>query len=138
MADKRKSKARRPTRATKRTPTHIGPGCVEDPRLASDLKRYAVHMRGKFKYAICVPFGEVRTHPMPNDLVHVRRTRTHDNLYEDTLRTVRISHGRVQLVVFPDTEKKYEGSVVAFPSRRVKEHVELRGLVVGFFEPLPF
>jgi hypothetical protein len=102
----------------------------------ADLPQYAVAVPASKSYAICVPYFEARSAPVHNDKVYVRRTRAADGKYEETLRTVKIKDKRVRLECQePGGSKGYEGKVVTFPSSRRTETVEIRGLVIGWYEP---
>lgn len=105
-----------------------------DPRL-SGMKQYACKIEAEGnRYAICVPYGDMRTKPMANDLVHVRRTSK--GFHEDTLRVVRVSPGVVQLAL--EGASRDKESVLTMPSTKPHETIEIKGLVVGYFSPTSF
>lgn len=102
-----------------------------DPRVAG-MKQYACKIEAEAnRFAICVPYGDVRPKPLANDVVHVRRTR--DGHYEDTLRTVRITNGNVRLQLEASKDKPID-----FPAMKGGETIEIKGLVIGYFSPTPF
>ncbi len=103
-----------------------------DPRLKG-MKQYACKIEHDGKFAICVPFDQLRTAPRPSDIIHVRRTR--GNVYEDTLRTVRSSRGKLELHIANGIHTK---TALIYPSIDPNETIELRGLVVGYFTPTAF
>lgn len=104
-----------------------------DPRLGG-MHQYACKIEADGRYVICVRFGDIRQHPRANDTVHVRRTR--GSVYEDTLRTVHISRGKIELR--PLNGKGTDTAAIPYPSTDPEEKVELRGVVVGFFTPTSF
>lgn len=106
-----------------------------DTRVAG-LKQYACKIEADAaRFAICVPYAELRSKPMANDIVHVRRTR-HDH-YEDTLRVVRIVNGDVKLQL-DGASPKDKASFLDYPVAKSGEPVEIKGLVVGFFNSTVF
>lgn len=107
-----------------------------DPRIAN-LKQYACKIEAEpNRFAICVPYTDMRARPVVNDVVHVRRTRK--GFYEDTLRTVRISaKGLVQLEL--EGARKEGEAVLLYPApAKGPETIEIKGLVVGYFHPASF
>lgn len=108
-----------------------------DPRV-SDLKQYACKIEADpSRFVICVPYSEMRSRPVANDVVHVRRTRK--GFYEDTLRTVRISsRGQVRLELEPSGARAGE-AVLAYPAAaKAGETIEIKGLVVGYYQAATF
>jgi transcriptional regulator with XRE-family HTH domain len=100
-----------------------------DPRLKG-IRQYACKIEAEpNRYAVCVPYQDMRQRPLNGDVVHVRRTR--QGQYEDTLRVVRIVNGQIRLHLKGD-EKNKDGTI-AFPAAK-GEDVEIRGLVVGYHE----
>ncbi len=105
-----------------------------DPRL-SGMKQYACKIEAEAnRYAVCVPYGDVRTKPMANDTVHVRRTSK--GFCEDTLRIVRLGPNGVQLAL--EGTGRDKESILTVPSTKSGETIEIRGLVVGYFSPTSF
>ena len=103
-----------------------------DPR-AAGMQQYACKIEAEpNRYAICVPYGDARVKPIANDTVHVRRT-NQQGLFEDTLRVVRVSNGSVRLEAGNGKNK----DAVAYPAK-AGEIVEIKGLVIGYFEPIVF
>jgi transcriptional regulator with XRE-family HTH domain len=84
-------------------------------------------------YVICVPYGDIRLRPTPNDVVHVRRRVR--GQFEDTLRVIRIdAFGKVRLQLQAD-----DGRVsLEYPSAKTHEAVEIRGLVVAYYTTVTF
>lgn len=112
--------------AAGRTPI---PGRLE-PRFLG-MKQYACAFQtDPSQYVVCVPFAAMRASPLHDDEVHVRRTRANGE-YEDTIRVVQISAGgKVHLVLAdaPDNDKEKS---LDYPSSRLGETIEIRGLVVA-------
>ncbi len=101
------------------------------------MKQYACKIEAESnRYAICVPYSDMRTKPMANDLVHVRRTSK--GFCEDTLRRVRIAPGTVQLAL-EGTGRDKESVLTMPPAKNNNsETIEIKGLVVGYFSPTAF
>ena len=103
-----------------------------DPRV-SGMKQYACKIESENgQFVVCVPYFTMRREPLANDVVHVRRT--DKGRYEDTLRTIRIVRGQVQLQL--DGAKGREG-VLLYPST-TDETLEIKGLVVGYHTSAKF
>jgi hypothetical protein len=101
-----------------------------DPRVAW-LTQYACRLEAEpNRYAICVNFDDIRSRPMAGDTVHVRRTR--GDQYEDTIRVVRVADGRLRLQLEGAADIDYSMPVQAGVD------VEIRGLVVAFYQAVPF
>jgi len=99
-----------------------------DPRIPS--KQYAAKIEAESgRYAICVPYGDIRPRPMANDAVHVRRTsRGH---YEDTIRIIRIGRdGQIHLELAGAKDKSAR---LDYPAKDKLESIEIKGLVVGYY-----
>jgi hypothetical protein len=108
-----------------RTPV---PGRLE-PRFLG-MKQYACAFRSDpNQYVVCVPFAAMRPAPVHEDEVHVRRTRANGE-HEDTIRVVRTTNGRVQLVL-ADAPDNTRDKILDYPSSRAGETVEIRGLVIA-------
>lgn len=104
-----------------------------DPRIAG-MKQYGCRIEADpNRYAVCVRFADMRTRPMQNDVVHVRRTR--EDRYEDTLRVVHIVGGQVRLIA---EGQKGKDAVLIYPSNSKPEMIEIKGLVVGYFNSTSF
>lgn len=95
----------------------------------SGMKQYACKIESENgRFVVCVPYFSMRNAPLANDVVHVRRI--DGNRYEDTLRTVRIVRGQVQLHM--------EGAkALNYPST-TGETIEIKGLVVGYHQSANF
>ena len=108
-----------------------------DPRLAG-MRQYACKIEADNRYAICVPFEELRgSRPRQGDIIHVRRVR--GTVYEDTLRTARVVKGKTELHLANGGPQKERGPALMYPSAAGDEdQIELRGLVVGYFTPAAF
>jgi hypothetical protein len=102
----------------------------------ADLDHFAVAIPASNSYAVCVPYAQARAAPKNGDRVWVRRTRVVDGLHEDTLRVVKIERKKVRLECQEPIPKSYKGKVVFYPSSRRCETVEIRGLVVGWYESM--
>lgn len=100
-----------------------------DPRVAS-VKQYACRIEAEpNRFAVCVPYGSMRSQPVANDVVHVRRTRK--GFFEDTLRVVRLgAKGQVRLEL--EGSNKQGEAVLTYPAAKNAETVEIKGLVVGY------
>ena len=106
-----------------------------DPRIAG-MKQYACKIEAEpNRFAICVPYEDIRPRPMANDVVHVRRTVR--GQYEDTLRVVRISNGSVRLQL-DGASPKDRTSLIDFPTSKAGETIDIKGLVVGYFHAAAF
>lgn len=106
---------------------------VPDQRLA-EIDQYACEIEGSpGSYVICVIYNEIRQRPLADDLVHVVRTK--GDLREETLRRIAISGDHVTLHL---PEPNAKGAPLGYPSRRVGELVEIKGLVVGRFQTTNF
>lgn len=106
-----------------------------DPRIAG-MKQYACRIEAESnRYAICVPYSDIRAKPMPNDVVHVRRTVR--GQFEDTLRIVRIANGTVRLQL-EGAPTKDRSAVLDFVAGKSGEDIEIKGLVVGYFHAATF
>lgn len=104
-----------------------------DPRLRA-MKQYACKIEADpNRYAVCVPFGEIRNKPMQNDVVHVHRVV--NGRYEDTLRVVHIVGGQIRLVA---EGQKGKDATLLYPSTSKNEDIEIKGLVVGYFNATIF
>jgi transcriptional regulator with XRE-family HTH domain len=104
-----------------------------DRRIAG-MKQYACKIEADpNRHAICVPFAEIRNKPMQNDVVHVRRT-TGDR-YEDTLRVVHVVGAQIKLVA---EGLKGRDATLSYPSNSKTEAIEIKGLVVGYFNSTGF
>lgn len=106
-----------------------------DARVAR-LKQYACKIEAEpGRFAICVPYSDMRGSAVEGDVVHVRRIRR--GQHEDTLRTVRISpRGQVRLEL---EGAAGDGAIIYQPpTQKGAEAVEIRGLVVGYFHPVAF
>ena len=104
-----------------------------DPRAAGS-QQYACKIEAETNhFVICVPYGDLRTKPTANDVVHVRRTRP--GFYEDTLRTVKVSNGTVQLQLHGSKDKN---STLTYPSSKHGEDIEIKGLVIGYYQAASF
>ena len=107
-----------------------------DPRV-SDLRQYACKIEAEpNRFVICVPYSDLRSRPVANDVVHVRRTRK--GFHEDTLRTVRISsRGQIRLELQPGNN--VGDAALTYPApAKAGETVEIKGLVVGYHEVAVF
>lgn len=104
-----------------------------DPRVAG-LQQYACKIEVDGRFAICVPYSEMRAKPTANDIVHVRRTQ--GDRYEDTLRVIRISHGQVRLDLV--NGGKGRAQAIAYPAAKGDDPVEIRGLVVAYHVPVSY
>lgn len=97
---------------------------------ATGYKQYACKIEAEpDRFAICVPYAEARPRPVANDIVHVRRMKS--GTYEDTLRIVRLVNGAVQLQLQGNKDK---ATTLAYPSTSPSEEIEIRGLVLGFYQ----
>ena len=106
-----------------------------DIRIAG-MKQYACKIEADGnRYAICVPYSDIRAKPMPNDVVHVRRTVR--GQYEDTLRVVRIANGTVRLQL-EGAAAKDRSAALDFVAGKSGEDIEIKGLVVGYFHAASF
>lgn len=106
------------------------PGRLE-PKFAH-VKQYACAFQADpTKFAICVPYAALRTAPLQDDEVHVRRTRANGEI-EDTVRIVKITGNKVRLILEEASDKDKDRSL-AYPSKRAGEQIEIRGLVIGTF-----
>ena len=104
-----------------------------DPRAAAS-KQYACRIEAEANhYAICVPYADLRNKPTAKDVVHVRRTRP--GVYEDTVRVVQIANGHVHLQLNGSKDKD---TALAYPSNRPGEDIEIKGLVVGWYQAASF
>jgi hypothetical protein len=102
-----------------------------DPRVMGlQFAQYACRLESQpNRYAICVPYDDIRSRPMASDTVHVRRTR--GGQYEDTIRVVRVADGRVRL--------QLEGAAdIDYPMAVGGDDVEIKGLVIGYYETVHF
>jgi DNA-binding Xre family transcriptional regulator len=104
-------------------------------RRISGMKQYACKIEADpNRFAICVRFSELRrAGPMQNDVVHVRRVVA--DRYEDTLRVVHIVGNQVRLVA--EGQKGKDASLL-YPSASKAETLEIKGLVVGYFNATSF
>jgi len=101
-----------------------------DSRVAG-LMQYACRLESQpHCYAICVKYDDIRSRPMAGDTVHVRRTRSEQ--YEDTIRVVRVANDRVRL-------QMENAADIDFPMAVTSDvDIELKGLVIGYFETARF
>ena len=98
------------------------------------MKQYACKIEADpNRYALCVPFDEIRNKPMQNDVVHVRRIV--NGRYEDTLRVVHIVGGQVRLIA---EGQKGRDAFLNYPATNKGETIEIKGLVVGYFNSTTF
>jgi hypothetical protein len=102
----------------------------------SRLKQYACKIEAQpNRYAVCVPYADLRPRPLPNDIVHVRRTNK-SGMQEDTLRVVRVEGDRVNLEMHDASSGE---RALSLPQRRGDtDTIEIVGLVVAFTETVPF
>jgi len=70
---------------------------------------------------------------MQNDVVHVHRIV--NGRYEDTLRVVHIVGGQIRLVA---EGQKGKDATLSYPSTSKNEDIEIKGLVVGYFNATIF
>lgn len=101
---------------------------MEDDRLEG-FDQYACWIDRPRSYAICVPYFEMRTKPVADDIVHVRRKNAAGQV-EDSIRKVTIAKGKVQLVIHL-APVKTANKALAYPSNKTSEEIEITGLVVG-------
>jgi hypothetical protein len=83
------------------------------------MKQYACKIGAQEgRFAICVPYGDMRARPLANDKVHVRRT-DKEGHYEDTLRVVHFAHGQVQLRI---KGAKGRDAILSYPAAKDSDY----------------
>jgi hypothetical protein len=104
---------------------------VPDPRLAG-VPQYACELESDpGHFVICVNYFDIRQRPTTDDVVHVVRTR--GEMHEDTLRKVAVNGDAVRLVPVDG-----KGQTLLYPARKSAETIEIKGLVVGRYNAVPF
>jgi hypothetical protein len=103
-----------------------------DPRLRG-IAQYTCKIEAEpGRYVVCAAYDDIRVRPTHNDIVHVRRTVR--GQYEDTLRVIHIdTFGKVRLQQPEDSRASLD-----FPSTKVGETLEVRGLVVAYYTVVTF